>query len=125
MHDHPLATASHVANQQWLVILPDAPNATPTRLAHHTPHFESAKPDVASGFFAVAGKIYDAPFAIDEEHRIAGTFLVVRARTKEEVLERLRRDLFYVHGVWEWDRLMMWPCKSTFSGGKGGEGEGL
>ena len=113
----PIATESHVHNQEYLVILPDRPNALSTRLAQHAPHFEAAKPDVASGFFKVAGKIYAEPFVEGEAHKIAGTFLIVRARRREDVERRLKEDLFYEHGVWDWEGLQIYPCKATFSPG--------
>lgn len=113
----PLATQDHVLNQEYLVILPDRPNSLPTRLAQHAPHFEAAKPDVASGFFKVAGKIYEEPFVENQPHKIAGTFLIVRAPRREDVEKRLKEDLFYQHGVWNWDELQIYPCKSTFSPG--------
>ena len=36
---------------------------------------------------------------------MAGSVLVAMARTKEEVVERLQRDLYTSEGVWDWKKV--------------------
>ena len=114
----PIATKEDVDSQEWLVILPDNKGALETRLEQHPPHYEAAKRDAESGFFKLAGKLHEGPMEEGEPHRIAGSFLVVLAKTKEEVVQRMKDDLFYKHNVWNWDKMQIYPCKSTFFAGR-------
>lgn len=31
------------------------------------------------------------------------------AETKEEVLEALKKDVYYTNKVWDWEKIQIWP----------------
>jgi uncharacterized protein len=42
-----------------------------------------------------------------------GSALIVVASTKEEVIERLKNDIYSTSGVWDVDNAQIWPFKSA------------
>ncbi|KAI1563691.1 EntF Non-ribosomal peptide synthetase module, partial [Pyrenophora tritici-repentis] len=45
--------------------------------------------------------------------KMKGSAMLVRARTREEVVERLKNDIYVSEGVWDWDKAQIFPFKST------------
>ena len=46
-----------------------------------------------------------------------GSALIAVAETKEEVLEKLRKDVYATSGVWDVDNAQIWPFRSAFRTG--------
>jgi len=42
-----------------------------------------------------------------------GSSMVFVAESKEVVLERIRKDIYTTSGVWDVDKVQMWPFKSA------------
>jgi hypothetical protein len=45
--------------------------------------------------------------------KMKGSAMLVGARTREEVVERLKRDVYVTGGVWDWDKVQIIPFKSA------------
>lgn len=46
-----------------------------------------------------------------EQLEIAGSAIIARAPSAEEVLKVLRQDVYYRTGVWDWDKLQIYPVR--------------
>lgn len=46
-----------------------------------------------------------------------GSTLIAVAETKEEVLDRIRSDIYSREGVWDLDKLQIWPFRSAIRSG--------
>lgn len=42
-----------------------------------------------------------------------GSVMIAHAATKEEVIERLKKDIYTTSGVWDWDKVQIYPFKSA------------
>jgi len=47
----------------------------------------------------------------------AGSTMVVRARSREEILGMIRNDIYVREGVWDLDKMQAWPVSSVPEGG--------
>lgn len=44
---------------------------------------------------------------------VIGSAVLAFAKTKEEVIDLLKRDIYTEQGVWDWSKVQIWPFKST------------
>jgi len=44
---------------------------------------------------------------------IAGSAMLAYAETKEEVIESLKNDIYTKGGVWNWEKVQIWPFRSA------------
>jgi hypothetical protein len=44
---------------------------------------------------------------------IIGSAMLAYAETKEEVIESLKNDIYSKEGVWDWDKVQIWPFRSA------------
>lgn len=47
---------------------------------------------------------------------IIGSAMVAYAETREEVLERLKSDVYSKSEVWDWSKVQIYPFKSAIGG---------
>jgi hypothetical protein len=45
--------------------------------------------------------------------KMKGSAMLIGARTREEVVERLKNDVYVSEGVWDFDKAQIFPFKST------------
>lgn len=45
--------------------------------------------------------------------KMKGSAMLVGANSKEEVVERLKKDIYVTGGVWDWDKVQIYPFKSA------------
>lgn len=45
--------------------------------------------------------------------KMKGSVMLLAAKTKEEVVERLKRDVYVEGGVWDWEKVQIMPFKSA------------
>ena len=45
--------------------------------------------------------------------KMKGSAMLIGARTREEVVERLKRDVYVSGGVWDWEKVQIIPFKSA------------
>lgn len=45
--------------------------------------------------------------------KMKGSAMLIGAKTKEEVVERLQKDIYVEGGVWDWDKVQIIPFKSA------------
>ena len=45
--------------------------------------------------------------------KMKGSAMLIGAKTKEEVVERLKQDVYVKGGVWDWSKVQIIPFKSA------------
>ncbi|KAI0194206.1 hypothetical protein F4808DRAFT_464512 [Astrocystis sublimbata] len=104
---------SSSVRKEWLVIAPDEPGAINRRLKARPQHLEEIKPDVDSGFLVFGGPYSTSTPEGGASPTMAGSIIVMVAETKQEVIDRLQKDLYTAERVWDWEKLQIYPFKST------------
>ncbi|GAB7345479.1 hypothetical protein MBLNU457_3805t2 [Dothideomycetes sp. NU457] len=98
---------------EWLVILPDRPNALADRMKVRPDHLENLKPQIDAGFWVMGGATLDSPPQEGQGLAINGSVMMALASSKEEVLERVKTDVYATTGVWDMDKVQVIPFKSA------------
>jgi len=52
-----------------------------------------------------------------EAPSMLGSTLIAVAETREEVLEKIRSDVYAKEGVWDVEKLQIWPFRSAIRSG--------
>ncbi|KAF2491111.1 hypothetical protein BU16DRAFT_530677 [Lophium mytilinum] len=63
--------------------------------------------------YATAGAMLEEPIKEGETPKMKGSAMLCVATTQEEVLERLRRDIYVTEGVWDLEKIQVIPFKSA------------
>jgi len=67
----------------------------------HSDHLSSLKPNVESGLWVFGGAMLDEPLKEGEGMKTNGSVMLAQADTQEEVLEKIKSDVYYKEGVWD------------------------
>ncbi|KAF2649504.1 hypothetical protein K491DRAFT_708088 [Lophiostoma macrostomum CBS 122681] len=97
---------------EWLVIAPDFEGALEKRLKIRGEHLGGLKKDPES-FWLWGGAMLDAPLQDGEAPKFKGSAMLCGAKTKEEVLERLKNDVYVKGEVWDWSKVQIIPFMSA------------
>ncbi|PTD02699.1 hypothetical protein HYE67_011153 [Fusarium culmorum] len=101
---------------EFLVVVHDKPGMLEKRLEVRGQHFDNMKPNVESGNWKMGGAILnsvpkdDSPSSLD----FAGSTLVCIADSVEQVRENLSKDIYATSGVWDMDKVQIYPFKAAF-----------
>jgi len=98
---------------EWLVMLPDKPNALAKRLEVRQTHLENIDPDVQRGSVVLGGAYLSEQPAEGQTPDMLGSAMIFVADSKEEVLERIKHDIYTTSGVWDIDKINIWPFRSA------------
>ncbi|KLU89976.1 hypothetical protein MAPG_08943 [Magnaporthiopsis poae ATCC 64411] len=98
---------------EWLVIVPDVPGTLAKRMGVRSTHFAELKRFDATGGLKMGGALLDEIPVNDEpsNFKINGSTLVLDATSKEEIMEMLKADIYTKEGVWDLEKVQMWPLK--------------
>ena len=44
-----------------------------------------------------------------EPYKINGSFLLASAESSDQVIERLKSDVFFKNRIWDWEKLQIYP----------------
>ncbi|KAN0108090.1 hypothetical protein V8E51_007832 [Hyaloscypha variabilis] len=99
---------------EWLVVVPDHPGALAQRLEVRPKHFEGLAPNKENGFWQMGGAILDDVPKEGEQLKFRGSAMVASASSKEEVLEILKNDIYAKSGVWDLEKIQIYPFKCAF-----------
>ncbi|KAM0188748.1 hypothetical protein ACHAPI_010459 [Fusarium lateritium] len=101
---------------EFLVVVHDKANAREKRLEVRSTHFKNMTPHLEDGSWKMGGAILnsvpkdDSPSSLD----FAGSTLVCVAESVEEVREQLSKDIYATSGVWDMDKVQIYPFKAAF-----------
>ncbi|OCK81812.1 hypothetical protein K432DRAFT_391844 [Lepidopterella palustris CBS 459.81] len=97
---------------EWLIIAPDFPDSLQKRLNVRQTHLENLQKDPES-FWLWGGAFLDEPSKEGETPKMKGSAMLVWANSKEEVLKRLKNDVYVTGEVWDFEKLQIFPFKSA------------
>lgn len=108
-----VSTTPPAAKLEWLVIVPDKPGKQAKRLEVRAQHLAGVKPLVESGFVKKGGAIFNEQPEGDDPTKFSfyGSTLICAASSKEEILEKLKQDIYTKSDVWDIDNVQIWPAK--------------
>ncbi|KAF2467132.1 uncharacterized protein BDR25DRAFT_235898 [Lindgomyces ingoldianus] len=98
--------------QEWLVICPDFEGALQRRLSVRQQHLAGLKED-PEWFWLFGGAMLEEPIKEGEVPKMAGSAMLIGAKTREEVVERLQKDVYVTGKVWDWEKVKIIPFKSA------------
>ncbi|PVI07848.1 hypothetical protein DM02DRAFT_511772 [Periconia macrospinosa] len=100
--------------QEWLVIAPDYKGALEKRLSVRSQHLAELKED-PEDFWLWGGAMLEEPIKEGDTNppKMTGSCMLIGANTKEEVIERLKKDKYVTGEVWDWDKVQVFPFKSA------------
>nr|ODN89944.1 hypothetical protein L203_01861 [Cryptococcus depauperatus CBS 7841] len=99
---------------RFLVYAPDYPDYLEKRLAVRAEHLARAKLDDNAGIVLCSGPIVPRPGTKAREAslpegtpNIAGSFMVYQMDTLEQVLDRLKEDVYWKAGIWDQEKIIV------------------
>ncbi|KAK0256075.1 hypothetical protein LTR91_011733 [Friedmanniomyces endolithicus] len=101
------------SKQEWMVILPDKKDSLAARMKVRPDHLAALKPSVEAGFWVMGGASLDEPVKEGEGPKINGSVMIAVAESKEEVLDKIKADIYYKSGVWDVENINIFPFKSA------------
>ncbi|KAH7325783.1 hypothetical protein B0I35DRAFT_421173 [Stachybotrys elegans] len=101
---------------EFLVVVPDKPDVRAKRMEVRPQHFANMKPFLESGDWKMGGALLNSVPKDDEADSLdfMGSTLVCISTSKEEVLEQLKKDIYATSGVWDMDKVQIYPFKCAF-----------
>ncbi|KAI1013237.1 hypothetical protein LB503_001526 [Fusarium chuoi] len=101
---------------EFLVVVHDKPNAREKRLEVRGTHFKNMVPNVENGSWKMGGAILNSVPKDDSVDSLdfTGSTLVCIAESVEEVREQLSNDIYATTGVWDMDKVQIYPFKAAF-----------
>ncbi|CAE7193574.1 hypothetical protein PTNB85_06211 [Pyrenophora teres f. teres] len=109
-----MASTSAAPLQEWLVIVPDHSGALQKRLAARPKHVAGLKAD-RDDMWLWGGAMLEEPIEEGDTNppKMTGSACLIGAKTREEVVERLKNDVYVKEGVWNLDEVKIIPFKSA------------
>ncbi|MCJ1473384.1 hypothetical protein MMC13_002035 [Lambiella insularis] len=100
------------AQYDYLVQIPDHPNAQQHRMRHLSAHLSYNKPQIAAGQLVLSGPTLAAhPKSADEVPAMTGSVLLFRAGSEAEVWELVKENPYAKEGVWDVDGTVVTPFR--------------
>ncbi|TQV95337.1 hypothetical protein V2A60_009630 [Cordyceps javanica] len=123
------ATAKHLVRTmstaaptkfEFLVIVPDKPGTLQKRLEVRAAHLANVKPYADNGTYKMGGAVLNSvPKSADPTtFDFHGSSFVALAESKEEVLEQLKDDIYVTSGVWDLEKIQIFPFICAFRSAK-------
>lgn len=101
---------------EWIVIVYDVPNS---RRAEFRPQHLANLPAVyAAGKVTSCGPTLAESPVEGSPLKLNGSHFIWTADSKEEIIEELKKDIYYKEGVWDLDSATFIPVLSAFKHGK-------
>jgi len=77
-------------------------------------HLEGIKAGAETGFWKMGGAYLEDLPKDGEGLKIQGSVMVALAASKDEVLAELKKDVYSESGVWDWNKVQIYPFKCAF-----------
>jgi hypothetical protein len=80
-------------------------------LTHHRQHLSAIKPAAESGFWVLGGAMLEDTPKEGSPLKINGSVMMAVASSKEEVMERIKSDVYTDKGVWDMDKVSLFATE--------------
>ncbi|KAJ9619588.1 hypothetical protein H2203_008368 [Taxawa tesnikishii (nom. ined.)] len=90
---------------EFIVILPDNKGVLEQRMKVRPDHLSNIKTEVENGFWIFGGASMDEVPKEGEGPKINGSVMLALAESKEEVLEKIKQDVYATNGIWDMDKV--------------------
>ncbi|KAF1849579.1 uncharacterized protein K460DRAFT_274430 [Cucurbitaria berberidis CBS 394.84] len=109
-----MAATSSVPLQEWLVIIPDFAGALDKRISVRPKHLEGLKSD-RDDLWLWGGAMLEEPIQPGDTNppKMKGSAMLIGAKTREEVVERVKKDVYVESGVWDISKIQIIPFRSA------------
>jgi len=108
-----MASSASPTKHEWIIILPDQEGVLEQRMKVRPNHLSGLKPRVEDGFWTFGGAFLEEVPKEGEGPKIKGSIMLALAESKEEVLKELKKDTYTTSGVWDWDKVQIYPFKTA------------
>jgi len=98
---------------EYLVQIPDFPNALDKRLAVRPQHLKDITPKVEAGKVVLGGAMLSRQPKEGEQPDMLGSVMIVKADSEEEVKEMLENDIYAKGGAWDVQNANIWNFKTA------------
>lgn len=100
--------------REWLVQIPDHPNAIEKRMKARPIHLKNLQPHIDSGRVVMGGAFLGAPLEEGKQPDMKGSFILVQGfDTAEEVKDWLKKDEYATSGTWDVDNSTVFPFRTA------------
>ncbi|KAI1736432.1 hypothetical protein F4680DRAFT_432150 [Xylaria scruposa] len=100
------------SQNEFLVQIPDKPNALQARLSNASLHLSHIKPLIEAGTIVLSGpSLSQHPQSAEEVLSMTGSILVIKAATEATVRQMLAEDPLARAGVWDLEKIVVTPMK--------------
>ncbi|OAP60901.1 hypothetical protein AYL99_05903 [Fonsecaea erecta] len=106
-----MSSSSATPTNEWLVIVPDHPNALEKRLAVRPQHLQGLKPKIDAGIVVFGGATLSQQPAEGETPNMTGSAMLIKANTEQEVRDFLDSDPYTKGGAWDASKAQIMPFK--------------
>lgn len=103
------------STKEWLLVIPDKPNALSTRVSMRDKHLAGLKPLVQSGKALFGGALLEEHPPEGAPWKFKGSAVLLTAETEAEVRKVLENDTYAKNGVWDLENLQIFPVSDTCS----------
>ncbi|KAF4964441.1 hypothetical protein FSARC_7627 [Fusarium sarcochroum] len=101
--------ASNTTKSEWLIQIPDLPDAKERRVVAFPQHIQRVKTEDPQDFWVFGGAILKDRAASGQPPVITGSAMMVLATSREEVLDRLKDDVLAKQRVWDLEKAQIHP----------------
>ena len=105
------AMASSTPTKEWLVQIPDHPNALEKRLAVRQKHLDNLKPKIDAGIVVFGGATLSKHPNEGGSPDMTGSVMLIKANSEEEVREFLENDQYTKGGAWNPKEAKIYPFR--------------
>ncbi|MCJ1378976.1 hypothetical protein MMC17_002075 [Xylographa soralifera] len=96
----------------WLVQIPDHPNAQSDRMSNLSAHLNYNKPLIVAGQMVLSGPTLSAqPKSENEIPKMTGSVMLLKTGSEEEVWEMVRENPYAKVRVWDLDKAVITPFR--------------
>jgi len=83
------------------------PRKAPIDGDNHRQHLAAVKPNAESGFWVLGGAMLEDVPKEGSPLKITGSVMMAVAGSKEEVMEKIKSDIYADKGVWDMDKVSL------------------
>ena len=98
--------------REWFLQVPINPGTLEKRLALRKQHIEDALPKVEQGIITLAAAILSKPTEDGDNKDMVKAIATVVAKTEEEARNILADDVYTKEGIWDADKIEVYPLRT-------------